>query len=184
MIHIDNKRKLWLTADLHFTHLNIIKYCNRPFSSAEDMDRALIENWNRVVGHDDMVLVLGDFTFKYERFGSYQARLSGEKIFFRGNHDPKMAMADVGMVFYKHTKIWCSHYAHAIWPENHRGAFHAFGHSHNGFTQAFKGSFDVGVDSVAAFMARGSRPISPEHYVPISFEDFVRNVKNENKEHH
>ena len=50
------------TADLHFGHENIIKFCSRPFDSVEAMNKALINNWNQAVGYDDDVYVLGDFT--------------------------------------------------------------------------------------------------------------------------
>ncbi|OJU81632.1 MAG: hypothetical protein BGO10_08500 [Chlamydia sp. 32-24] len=47
--------KKWFIADTHFSHANIIKYAGRPFASVEEMDRALIENWNKCVGNDDQV---------------------------------------------------------------------------------------------------------------------------------
>jgi len=40
----------WFTADLHLGHRNIIEYCNRPFADVDEMNRALIANWNQVVG--------------------------------------------------------------------------------------------------------------------------------------
>ena len=29
---------VWFTADFHFGHFNIIRYCNRPFANSEEMD--------------------------------------------------------------------------------------------------------------------------------------------------
>ena len=47
------KNKIWITSDTHFGHANIIGLCNRPFDSVEEMDHALIDNWNARVGADD-----------------------------------------------------------------------------------------------------------------------------------
>ena len=40
---------VFFTADTHFDHANIIRFCNRPFATVEDMNEALIANWNRKV---------------------------------------------------------------------------------------------------------------------------------------
>ena len=37
---------VFFTADPHFGHTNIIRYENRPFASAEEMDQELIRRWN------------------------------------------------------------------------------------------------------------------------------------------
>ena len=52
--------KVFFTADLHFGHNNIIKHCKRPFQSVDDMDDALIDNWNAVVSNKDTVYICGD----------------------------------------------------------------------------------------------------------------------------
>ncbi len=52
----------WFTADTHFGHTNVIRYCARPFDSVQAMDETLIENWNQVVRPKDTVYHLGDFT--------------------------------------------------------------------------------------------------------------------------
>ena len=54
---------LFFTSDTHFDHKNIIRYCNRPFSSIEEMNNFLIKRWNATVGPDDTVFHLGDVTF-------------------------------------------------------------------------------------------------------------------------
>ena len=78
----------FVTADQHFGHANIIKYCNRPFSSVSEMDEALIDNWNKAVAKDDIVYVLGDFALaKIERIIEIGNRLHGNKKLILGNHD-------------------------------------------------------------------------------------------------
>jgi calcineurin-like phosphoesterase family protein len=76
----------WYTADLHFGHKNIIKYCDRPWATAEAMDAGLIERWNSVVGPDDTVWVLGDVALSPKAIGRV-ADLNGTKFLVAGNHD-------------------------------------------------------------------------------------------------
>src|SRR3954452_14523275 len=51
----------YFTADLHLGHANIIRYCDRPFADAGEMDAALLNNLNAVVRQEDTLYVLGDF---------------------------------------------------------------------------------------------------------------------------
>ena len=82
--------KVYFTSDTHFYHSNIIGFCKRPFKNVEDMNETLIENWNRVVGQDDIVFHLGDFCMG----GSHEwtkilNRLNGKIYLILGNHDLK-----------------------------------------------------------------------------------------------
>lgn len=78
----------WFTADLHFGHANIIGYCDRPFDDVEAMNRAMIDNWNEIVGFDDTVWVLGDYALgKIDKTLALTSRLRGRKILVAGNHD-------------------------------------------------------------------------------------------------
>lgn len=52
--------RTWITSDLHFSHGNIIKYCNRPFSSAEEMNEAIVAEWIAKVNPSDSIINLGD----------------------------------------------------------------------------------------------------------------------------
>ena len=55
--------KIYFTADLHFGHRTIIRYDDRPFRTVEEMDAAIIKNWNRKVNKDDVVYILGDISW-------------------------------------------------------------------------------------------------------------------------
>lgn len=81
-------QKVFVTADLHFGHSNVITYENRPFQSIEQMDAALIRNWNQTVSKQDKVFVLGDVGFyKMEKLRECVTQLNGRKILVMGNHD-------------------------------------------------------------------------------------------------
>lgn len=80
--------KVYILSDTHFGHENIIKYCNRPFTSVQEMDEAMIKNWNSVVDREDTVLHLGDFGLgKREYIRDIIGKLNGKKILIKGNHD-------------------------------------------------------------------------------------------------
>lgn len=54
--------KTYFIADLHFGHKNCLSYDARPFTTIEEHDQALINNWNSVVCIDDDVWILGDIS--------------------------------------------------------------------------------------------------------------------------
>lgn len=79
---------IWLTADSHLDHGNIIVYENRPFEDKFQMTEALIENWNSVVKPNDLIFHLGDLFFsKAKRAEELAKRMNGRKILIQGNHD-------------------------------------------------------------------------------------------------
>ena len=79
---------IYFTADQHFGHANIIKLCSRPFSDVQEMDEALIENWNRRVTNGDTIYIIGDLLFRNSvPTEEYLQRLKGKKHLILGNHD-------------------------------------------------------------------------------------------------
>ena len=81
---------LFLTSDSHFFHSNIIKFCNRPFIDVDEMNQALIDNWNSVVDVEDTVFHLGDFCFgNAQKWKEIRDQLNGHIILIIGNHDWK-----------------------------------------------------------------------------------------------
>lgn len=82
--------KIFLTSDTHFFHEAIIKYCDRPFKNAEEMNYKLIDNWNKKVPQDGLVFHLGDFAWGgYEGWKKIREQLNGDIILIKGNHDQK-----------------------------------------------------------------------------------------------
>lgn len=88
--------KIFVTSDLHFGHENIIRLGKgRPFKTIEEHDRALIDNWNRVVNKEDLVYILGDIYVGVN--GEYLEKifkqLNGACHCIAGNHDRKKELA-------------------------------------------------------------------------------------------
>jgi len=163
---------IFFTSDTHFFHTNIIKYCNRPFENAEEMNEVIIRNWNSVVNYNDVVYHLGDFilgiTDKVKVAKSMRERLNGDIHFIMGNHDPKawrtnpedrprfLSLKDYDEITVDGQPIVLFHYGMRTWHHDLRGTWQLYGHSHGGLPPYGK-SMDVGVDS--------------NNFTPIAFED-------------
>lgn len=86
--------RTWVTADPHFGHANICQFTNydgtklRPWTDVNEMDEALIKNWNEVVGEGDRVYLLGDVTFSNRNMHRYIPQLKGRICLVPGNHEP------------------------------------------------------------------------------------------------
>lgn len=82
---------LFVIADLHCGHSNIIRYCCRPFSypDVSEMDSVLIDNWNYTVPLENGIWFLGDLCYGKDAKapGFYLDRLKGKITLIRGNHD-------------------------------------------------------------------------------------------------
>ena len=81
---------IYVISDTHLNHKNIIKYCNRPFSSVEEMNNTILRNWNKTVKDNDFVYLVGDLCFDGKRgvtAADWLDRLNGEVLLIRGNHD-------------------------------------------------------------------------------------------------
>jgi calcineurin-like phosphoesterase family protein len=167
----------FFTSDLHYGHTNIIKFCNRPYSSVEEMDEALIQNYNSVVQNDDKVWFLGDLFFcDSVRAREILFRLNGRKHLILGNHDkmirnqkPVQDMfekiyPDLHQEHIDGTLVVMCHYPLLSWNKAFHGSYMLHGHCHNSipFDNQFR-RLDVGVDA--------------HNYFPISWEDIKRKMK-------
>lgn len=167
---------LYFTSDVHLGHTNIIKFCNRPFNSVEEMNEGLIQNWNAVVKPGDTVWSLGDFAFlPFEKTVEIIKRLNGNLYMVLGNHCQKIIqnrkmLVESGLVKeicdYKEIK-WLNqkmvlfHYAQRTWNGAHYGTWQLFGHTH-GTMAPYGKSVDVGIDSPFITGKAEHRPFSFE----------------------
>lgn len=81
----------YIWSDLHLGHKNIIGYCNRPFTSVEEMNDRLIKAWQARVKKQDVIINLGDVCmgggYNKEKLTALIPTLPGRKILVMGNHD-------------------------------------------------------------------------------------------------
>lgn len=84
---------IFLVADTHFGHKGVTQFLRadgvtkeRPWDNVEEMDEALVKNWNKVVGVKDKVYHLGDVVINRKAL-KILSRLNGEKVLIKGNHD-------------------------------------------------------------------------------------------------
>lgn len=136
-------KNIFVTSDTHFSHENIIKYCNRPFKNYEEMNEILIYNWNSVVSPNDLVFHLGDFQMlkDYEILYKHLNRLNGDKILLLGNHDYMDINEYLSAGFIDVKQRWegiinnnrfvMSHYQMMVWNWSHKGSINLYGHEHD-----------------------------------------------------
>jgi calcineurin-like phosphoesterase family protein len=111
---------IWFTADHHFFSSNIIKYCNRPFKTAKEMNETMIRRWNERVAHTDVVFILGDFCFASRGWQrNIMGRLNGHKIMIRGNHDKSKVndfpvVLESALMYIAGQRVVLSHYPYGV----------------------------------------------------------------------
>jgi len=77
--------QFWTISDMHLWHENIKIYCNRP----DGFEELILANWDRMIGPDDIVIDMGDDTFRHNLIGAWLGARPGRKVRIRGNHDSK-----------------------------------------------------------------------------------------------
>lgn len=192
-------QNIFFTSDTHFYHNNIIKYCNRPFSSVEEMNETIINNWNAVVGENDIVFHLGDFGFcGSKEMSTIINRLNGNIYLILGNHDRRTMKQgyvskfknvsqqlyisiDGQRIYLNHFPLLC--FDGSYGRRNNEYTWNLFGHVHSGprnnsgldhkrLNILFPAQYDVGVDN--------------NNFTPINYKqvkDIIeKQIKNNNYE--
>ena len=180
-----NKGRIFFTSDTHYGHTNICRgvsnwrdengniliHQTRDFETLEQMNDKIVESINSVVGEDDTLFHLGDWSFGgYDNIEEFRNRIVCKNIhLILGNHDHHIERNkdDIQSIFSsvnhyldlnvnwwiagkkkEHARFICMHYPIASWNGMNDGAIHLHGHVHlpKHLRMAAGKAMDVGVD--------------------------------------
>ena len=159
-IILEKNQNIFFTSDSHFSHSGICRGVShwsdlrrtRDFRSLGEMNDAIVAEINAVVGPNDYLVHLGDWSFGgFESIEEFRSKIICKNIIiFLGNHDHHIKNNREGIqeifkevAFYdileirrpkgKETekyKFFCSHFPVASWEDMGRGVPHLHGHVH------------------------------------------------------
>ena len=94
---LDKGQRVFLTSDTHYGHSNICRATSnwgddsktRDFKSLDHMNSVLVDSINSMVGENDVLFHLGDFSFGgFDKIGEFRSRILCKNIHLvLGNHD-------------------------------------------------------------------------------------------------
>lgn len=177
------EKPVYYISDLHLQHENILRMGRDCFSSIEEHDQTIIENWKRKIKDDDVVYVLGDITTKvsFDGFRKLIVSLPGHKHLIVGNHDWRwmeknenrqvlsqfesvnqlLTINDCGK------RVTLCHYPLAEWPYYYNNGWHVFGHIHNSRGDAY------------SYMQLQDRALNAcvdiNNYEPCTIDELIKN---------
>jgi calcineurin-like phosphoesterase family protein len=176
MIKLDKDKKVWITSDTHYGHTNICRGVTnwrlpngdvpvnqtRDFSTVEKMNAAIVNNINSIVGQDDILIHLGDWSFGgFEKIEEFRNRITCQNIhLILGNHDHHIDRnrGDIRKLFlsvswfeqfeYMGETLECCHYPISSWNNLRKGRVHLHGHCHLPNHQKISNGrrMDIGMD--------------------------------------
>ena len=176
---LNKGQKLWFTSDTHYNHANICSSTTkwtdpvtcREFTSLEHMNAHLVDNINEVVGQDDILFHLGDWSFGgFEQIERFRNQIVCRNIhIITGNHDHHIendregiqsifssvnkylnlnVKWNVGTPLMGEQRFALMHFPIASWDNMAKGAIHLHGHVHFEVDKRIGAGkmMDVGVD--------------------------------------
>jgi calcineurin-like phosphoesterase family protein len=192
-IDVSDGKNIFFISDLHLGHRNVIKYDKRPFIDASGqpdlsmMHTTIINNWNSVVGHNDVVFNLGDLCFDGVNLAKeIVSKLNGKIHFLIGNHDSYNDLISlnrfetindlvdlniVGNTMYKNLHFVLCHYPIYSWNRMKHKSYHIHGHLHGNLdNDSLSDNYYVGKKVIDV----GCNLID---YKPISYTEIINKLK-------
>jgi len=184
-VSIDTKNNpevnVWITSDTHYSHKNICRGVTawrtkegeipvsqtRDFATIEKMNSSIVNNINEVVGQDDMLIHLGDWSFGgFEQIREFWDRIICKNIHLvLGNHDHHIennrdgsqglfkSVSHYNTLEIGQFKFRLMHYPISSWDGLGKGVMHLHGHCHlpNNLKLSKGQRMDVGMDGHTEF---------------------------------
>lgn len=178
-LNLNKGQRLWFTSDTHYNHANICSSTTkwtdpvtiREFKTLEHMNAHLVGNINEMVGQDDILIHLGDWSFGgFESIEHFRNQIVCKNVhIITGNHDHHIennrgdcqklfssvnkyvelnVKWNVGTPLQDEQNFVLMHFPIASWNNMARGAIHLHGHVHFNPNMRFQlgKMMDVGVD--------------------------------------
>jgi calcineurin-like phosphoesterase family protein len=172
---------VWITSDTHYSHKNICRGVTawrtkegeipvsqtRDFATIEKMNSSIVNNINEVVGQDDMLIHLGDWSFGgFEQVREFWDRVVCKNIHLvLGNHDHHIennrngsqglfkSVSHYNTLEMGQFKFRLMHYPISSWDGLGKGVMHLHGHCHlpNNLKLSKGQRMDVGMDGHTEF---------------------------------
>lgn len=180
----ENKSNIFITSDIHAFHKNIcagsstwsdVSGC-RPFANELEMNDKIVENFNSVVGANDLIISLGDICFGHrDNLPKFLDRITCKNwIHVFGNHEShthlhldRFLWTGYYLELLLYSQHLCLfHFPIADWHDIGRGSHHYFGHVHANFKNHGR-SQDVGVDTNNFFPYNLNELIKRINKVPL-----------------
>ena len=180
---------IYFTSDLHFCHNKSFLFTPRGFDNVEDMNKAIVENWNNIITDEDEIYVLGDLMLNDNVEGMrLLSSLNGKIHIILGNHDTDARlqlymnvhniedMCYSTIIKYNKYHFYLSHYPSLTSsmrdekPVKHC-LINLHGHTHQDVNFLFEENpfiYHVGVDS--------------HNCSPVSVEEVIRDIENKYEE--
>lgn len=183
---------VFLVSDTHFGHAGVCRFLRndgvtklRPFDDPQEMDEFMIAAWNERVKPSDKVYHLGDVVIN-RRCLPTLARLNGDKVLIRGNHD--IFRDDDYRKYFRELRAY--HVMNGMILSHipvHEASLGRFGVNIHGHTHANRVMKPRGIDAQTGETLY-SDSIDPRYhcvcveqtdFAPILFEDVIKRIEEE-----
>lgn len=162
VIEKGSDQRVFITSDSHYNHNNMCRGTSlwrtsdglvpvdstRDFKTLDEMNRAIIDNINTVVGQDDILIHGGDFSFGgFENIPKFRNQIYCKTIHHvLGNHDDHIkknknnyqdlftSVSDIILLDFNYkgdkSRLIIQHHPIQSWRDLNQGTIHLHGHTH------------------------------------------------------